>query len=435
MKIAYLLNTYPVPSTTFIRREIAALEALGVEVERHAVRRWGERLVEPRDVAEQARVHYLLSGKAWGLMVALARELALNPRGLLRSLTPWARLVRKANGGLVRHVAYLLEACHFRQRAAALGVDHVHAHFGTNATAVAMLSRLMGGPTYSFTAHGPDEFSDGPTLSFDMKIAHAAFVVAISDYCRAELARLSAPADHCKLRIVRCGLPVGEIAPVPHGTPMSRTFVCVGRLCPQKGQAFIAQAVAALNGDFPDIKVVLLGDGETRAAIEAAIRAHGVEDAVELRGWATNTEVMAAIRQSRALILPSFAEGLPIVLMEAMALRRPVISTFVAAIPELVRPGETGWLVPPGDAQALSRAMRACLEARPEDLDRMGDAARARVAHDHDTGRAALALKQLFWTHSLPPGPETNAVGCRSPHGKAARGQALGEPQPTIRFP
>lgn len=396
MKIAYLLNTYPVPSATFIRREIEALEALGIDVERHAIRRWPGRLVEPRDVAEQARVHYLLSGNAGRLLAALAAELVQNPLGLLRSLGPWARLVRAAKGQLVRHVAYLLEACRFHQRAAALGVDHVHAHFGTNATAVAMLSRLMGGPTYSFTAHGPDEFTGAPLQSFDLKIAHAAFVVAISDYCRAQLARLAAPDDSAKIKVVRCGLKLEDIEPPPVGAAQNRTFVCVGRLCPQKGQALIPQAVAALKADFPDIKVVLLGDGETRAKIEAAIRTHGVEAAVELRGWATNAEVMAAIRESRALMLPSFAEGLPIVLMEAMALRRPVISTFVAAIPELVRPVETGWLVPPGDADALCRAMRACLETPPDALDRMGDVARARVVRDHDVDLSALELERLF---------------------------------------
>jgi glycosyltransferase involved in cell wall biosynthesis len=401
VKIAYLLNTYPVPSTTFVRREIEALEALGVDVERHAVRRWRERLVEPRDVAEQARVYYLLSGKACRLMGALATELMRNPRGLARCLRPWAKLVRNANGGLVRHVAYLLEACHFRQHAASLGVDHVHAHFGTNATTVAMLSRLMGGPAYSFTAHGPDEFTDAPRLSFDLKIAHAAFVVAISEFSKAQLLRLGAPGDHGKIKVVRCGLRIEDI-PAAEDNPQNHTFVCVGRLCPQKGQTLIPPAVAALKATFPDIKVVLLGDGETRPQIEAAIRAHGVEDAVELRGWATNAEVTAAIRQSRALMLPSFAEGLPIVLMEAMALRRPVISTFVAAIPELVRPGQTGWLVPPGDAEALAQAMRACLEATPETLTRMGDDARARVLSDHDVHRSAIELERLFHDRDLP---------------------------------
>jgi glycosyltransferase involved in cell wall biosynthesis len=394
VKIAYLLNTYPVPSATFIRREIEALEALGVEIERHAVRRWPGQLVEPRDAAEQARVHYLLSGTPCRLMMALAAELLRNPAGFLRSLGPWAQLVRNSRGGLVRHVAYLLEACRFRQRTAALGVDHVHAHFGTNAAAVAMLSRLMGGPPYSFTSHGPDEFVDAEQQSFELKIRHAAFVVAISDYCRARLARLAAPDDAAKIRVVRCGLRIEDIG--PDRNPNNRTFVCVGRLCPQKGQSFIPQAVAALKDDFPEIKVVLLGDGETRPAIEAAIRAHGVADHVELRGWATNAEVMAAIRQSRSLILPSFAEGLPIVLMEAMALRRPVISTFVAAIPELVRPGETGWLFPAGDTEALAQAMRACLEASPDALERMGDAARARVLADHDVRRAARELERLF---------------------------------------
>jgi hypothetical protein len=181
MKIGYLLNSYPMTSTTFIRREIAALEAIGVAVRRFAIRRWGDELVDPTDRAEQARTRYLLSGRPAALVGAFIAELATNPAGIAGALRAWGHLVRNA-GGLVRHVAYLLEAAAMKRAALREGIRHVHAHFSTNPAAVAMLAHLMGGPSYSFTAHGPDEFLDPQSSSLALKIEKAAFVVAISHF-------------------------------------------------------------------------------------------------------------------------------------------------------------------------------------------------------------------------------------------------------------
>lgn len=385
-------------STTFIRREIEALEALGLEIRRFAIRAWPVGLVDPRDRAEAGRTEYLLTGNLAGLVGALLREIAGNPLGLLRSLPTWLRL-RRDTGGLVRPAAYWMQAALLRQRAAAEGIDHVHVHFATNATAVALLSRRMGGPGYSFTAHGPDEFADAPSLSFPPKIAGARFVVAISHHCRERLIALGRPADAARIHLARCGLALEEF-PGPDAATEARaadsqTFVCVGRLCPVKGQVLIPAAVAALTPRFPGLRVVLVGDGESRPAIEAAIRTHGVGDRVILRGWAPNAEVLALVRESRALLLPSHAEGLPVVIMEALALGRPVVSTRIAGIPELVD-GSCGWLVPPGDTAALAEALAAALRCPPAAWAAMGAAGRARVARHHDRRRLARILSRLF---------------------------------------
>lgn len=398
------MNSYPMTSTTFVRREIEALEELGLDIKRHAIRNWGEKLVDPLDIAEQGRTHYLLTGNVRGLLTALAKEFLFNPRGLIRSLGPWLELRRKAGSGLIRHIAYLMQAIYFRQRAKSEGVDHVHVHFATNATAVAMLSRLMGGPSYSFTAHGPDEFVDAQRLSFELKISHAAFVVAISHYCRAQLLHFSRIHDCDKIQIARCGLAIEEFEPAEDCARDNQTFICVGRLCPQKGQALIPKAVAALRADFPNLKVILIGDGESRAAVEAAIEEHGVREMVELRGWAANREVRKLIRESRALLLPSFAEGLPVVIMEALALGRPVISTDVAGIPELVDDG-CGWIVPAGSEDGLVAAMRAALECAPEELARKGAEGRSRVERQHDRRELAKVLYQRFRNQVGEGGP------------------------------
>ena len=393
MTIAYLLNTYPLTSTTFIRREMEALERGGLEVKRYALRGRGGDLVDPADIAEKPRTHYILEGNAAGLFFALLSEIFTNPAGLARALGPWFSLLRTARGGLVRHVAYLMEAVYFRRRAKADGISHVHVHFMTNAAAVAMLARIMGGPSYSATCHGPDELTDAPLLDFPAKIDHAAFIVAITHFCKSQLVRFSSIKAAEKIHIVHCALNMADFEASP--PPDNRTLVCVGRLCPQKGQAQIPAAVARLRAEFPDLNVLLIGDGESRAEVEAEIERCGVGDAVCVLGWKANAEVRALLKDGRALLLPSYAEGLPVVIMEAMALGRPVISTYIAGIPELLDE-ECGWIIPAGSEADLVEAMRAALDAPATTLTAKGAEGRARIERDHDVDAEAAKLRALF---------------------------------------
>lgn len=393
MTIAYLMNTYPLISTTFIRREIEALERSGRPVKRYALRGKSGELVDPADIAEQSRVHYVLDGNALGLVVAFLKEIFLNPGGLAKALGPWFALLRAARGGVVRHVAYLLEAVYFRQRAKQDGVAHVHVHFMTNAAAVAMLARIMGGPSYSVTCHGPDELTDAPLLDFPAKIDHAAFIVAITHFCKSQLVRFSSIQAAEKIHIVHCALEMGDFeASAP---PDNQTLVCVGRLCPQKGQAQIPAAAAALREEFPDLKVLLIGDGESRDAVESEIKRCGVEYSVQILGWKANPEVRKTVREARALMLPSYAEGLPVVIMEALALGRPVISTYIAGIPELLDEG-CGWIIPAGSEEALVDAMRSALSASQESLAAKGAEGRKRIERGHDVDAEAAKLARLF---------------------------------------
>ena len=395
MKIAYLLNSYPITSTTFIRREIAALEADGVEVVRYAARRWDGELVDPTDIAEQARTIYLLSGNLSALFRGVAVELLTNPLRLARAWLTTVRLWRNAHGGFARHVAYLLQGIYFKQQASRECISHVHAHFATNATSIALLSRLLGGPSYSFTSHGPDEFENSERLSFDIKMKHAVFIAAISNFCRVQLVRASTWDYWSKIEIVHCGLAIEEFPDASAANPHSEVFVNVARFNSQKGLLLIPAALALLRKDFPALKVVLIGDGEERARLEAEIARHRVADMLELRGWQSNAQVRRAIVESRALLLPSFAEGLPVVIMEAFALGRPVIATYIAGIPELVD-SDCGWLAPAGDVDALVAAMRAALDASPQRLADMGREARRRGVERHDVAKSARQLKGLF---------------------------------------
>jgi colanic acid/amylovoran biosynthesis glycosyltransferase len=395
MKIGYLMNSYPMTSTTFIRGEIEALESMNVEIKRYAVRRWGERLVDPRDIAEGDRTQYLLSGNMSSLIFVAFIELFTNVRGIIRTIGPWIHQIRHSDGNFVKHMAYLLEAIVLRRRAKRDGVRHLHVHFSTNSTAVAMLAKFLGGPSYSFTAHGPDEFSDFASGSLQMKIRHSEFVVAISHFCKVQLISASGMEFWDKVHIVRCGVEVEALAPSTQPFDGNEVLVCVGRLCLQKGQLLLPKAVAALRSEFPGLKLVLIGDGPIRHALEDSIRSHGVSDMFELRGWQPNAAVRETVRHARAFLLPSFAEGLPVVIMEALALGRPVISTYIAGIPELVD-SDCGWLVPSGSECDLLNAMREALRADSQRLEKLGLEGRRRVKDRHDQHKNARRLQELF---------------------------------------
>ena len=393
MRIGYLMNTYPVTSATFIRREIAALEGQGVSITRFAVRRWDQSLVDPLDQREAERCTYLLAPGARRLGVGALREALRNPRGMARAMAgAWALWRNAGRGARLRHIAYLLEAVELKSRAA--GLSHIHAHFSTNTAAVALLCARLGGPGYSFTAHGPDEFVDPGPSSLALKTREARAVVAITHYARIRLALAGGMAQWDKLHVIRCGVDPEALAPAPAPDPEA-PLLCIGRLCPQKAQTLLIEAFARIKDSHPAAKLVLIGDGETRGAVEDAIRAQGLEACIELRGWADNAAVAEALAQARALVLPSFAEGLPIVIMEALARGRPVISTYIAGIPELVGP-DCGWLVPAGDVEALAGTLRECLEASPKRRAAMGQAGRARVAQAHDLQANAAQLRALF---------------------------------------
>jgi glycosyltransferase involved in cell wall biosynthesis len=272
----------------------------------------------------------------------------------------------------------------------------VHAHFGTNPATVALLCRALGGPPWSFTVHGPEEFDRPEQLGLGEKIARAAFAVAVSDFGRSQLCRWSAPEAWERLHVVHCGLDDDFLAAPAAPVPEARRLVCVGRLAGQKGQPFLVEAAARLRSEGLRFEVELVGDGPVRAELEAQIRRRGVGEEVRLVGWADAAGVRGRLRAARAMVLPSLAEGLPVAVMEAFALGRPVISTRLAGIPELVRPGENGWLVTPARVDELVDAMREALTAPVERLEALGRAGRERVAREFRAATEAATLEGLF---------------------------------------
>lgn len=396
MRVAYLVNRYPKVSHSFIRREILALEALGTAVVRVASRGWDEAVVDPADQAERGRTHYLLRRGAGALLAASLRVFLAAPGRFLGAAWRAVRMARMSPRPLPVHLAYLAQACALRELAQREQVGHVHAHFGTNSAEVALLCAELGGPSFSFTVHGPEEFDMPAGLHLGEKVSKASFVAAVSSFGRSQLFRWIPHAQWAKVQVVRCGVDDGFLQPAAVFAPQSRTVVCVGRLCEQKGQLLLLAAAREMARRGIDFELVLAGDGEMRAECERLIAAYGLREQVRITGWVTGAQVRELLLQSRGLILPSFAEGLPVVIMEALALARPVVTTQIAGIPELVRHGREGWLVPAGDCALLVQAWTELLAADAAQLEALGRSGRERVAQRHSAERGARKLLHLF---------------------------------------
>ncbi len=404
MKLAYLTTNYPSVSHTFIRRELSELERQLGRVERFAIRATPYAIVDDDDRTEDAQTFRVLSQPLARWLRALARSVPRQPLALGRGLAKSLKLARGSQRGLTRHLAYFAEALllldEMRQRA----VDHVHVHFGTNPTAVAQIMRAMGGPSYSFTVHGPDEFDAPVGLSLASKAADAAFVVAVSHYGSAQLRRWLEPAHWDKIRVVHCAVGDEMFERARPIDPGSRVLVSVGRLHPQKGQLLLLEAFAEAVERGADAQLVLVGDGELRPQLEALIAQRGLQERVRITGWLDGEHVQAELLAARALVLPSFAEGLPTVIMEAFALGRPVLSTYVAGIPELVQPGESGWLVPAGSTEALVTAILELMQTPLAELERRAARGRDAVRQLHYTPTETAKLSAHFSRASLTPG-------------------------------
>ncbi len=393
-RLAYLTTAYPYVSHTFIRREIIGLELLGYRIDRIAIRA-GETVIDPDDVTEDEKtLHLLGQSKGWLLKHAL-RGAILARVSLLRALAAAWRLNGASERGLVRHLAYVIEALCLLAYLRRQRIEHVHVHFGTNAAAVAMLVKLMGGPSYSMTIHGPDEFDAPIGLSMGWKVRESLFTVAITHFCDAQLRRWVGAADWGKLHVVGCT--VGEewleaARPVDED---AKDIVCVGRLSEQKAQLVLVDALAeAVAGGFSG-RLVLVGDGPLRGEIEGRIRELDLAARVHITGWADASLVRQCLLDARILVLSSFAEGLPVVIMEAMALQRPTVCTSIMGIPELVIPGENGWLAVTGDATALAEAILEADRTPLERLREMGRASQERIRAEHCSGEISK-LDRLF---------------------------------------
>jgi glycosyltransferase involved in cell wall biosynthesis len=366
------------------------MERLGFNVQRIALRGWTESLPDAEDRVEQLKTQYVLKAGIWGLIAPFLLALLRSPIKMYCALCLAIRLSRETDGRIAYHIICVAEAARVLAWISRFDAIHLHAHFGTNSAEIAMQTRVLGGPPFSFTVHGPEEFF--APLGLNHKVAKSAFVVAISSFGRSQLYLRTPSSSWPKVRVVHCGLENSFHTDVSHTPVPGGRLVCVGRLCEAKGQLLLVQTIAELKRRGVEVDLILAGDGDLRPEIEGLIKELRLENRVRVTGWISSAQVRQEILDARALVLPSFAEGLPVVIMEALALGRPVITTYISGIPELVERGSNGWLVPAGSIAELTSAIEDCLTRSSDEIERMGKAGRQIVLARHSIDVEASKL-------------------------------------------
>ncbi|WP_147114283.1 glycosyltransferase family 4 protein [Tateyamaria sp. syn59] len=394
-RVAYLTSLFPAASHTFILREVTALRELGFEIVTASVRRpAATHLIGPEEHAAHDSTFYIIeAGKNPVRMLQALGSALATPARFFKALGVAARTAPPGMKGALKQIAYFLEGLVLSRHLRSQGVQHLHVHFADPPANVAMLTSALSGIPFSYTLHGPAEIYEPHTWSLREKTAQASFVACISHFCRSQAMYFSDPAHWDKLHIIHCGV-IPERYEAAQTTETTGTnLVFVGRLTPIKGLRVLMDAFAAAHATRPDLTLTLVGDGDDRAHLEAMAAPLG--DAVRFLGFQSQQGVADALAAADALVLPSFAEGLPVVLMEALAAGKPVICTQLAGVGELVEDGVSGFIVPASDAKALT----ARIHDMADDADRradMGARGREKVRAEFDVRHEAARIGALF---------------------------------------
>ncbi|MGL4236946.1 glycosyltransferase [Tabrizicola sp.] len=395
--IAYLTGDYPKVSHTFILREVQALRANGLQVLTCSIRK--PPATEFKGIEEQRardETFYVIEAarNPLRLLKAHGRAFARSPKTWFSTLALAVRMRSPGLKALLWQLFYFLEAGVLADHLRANNVRHLHNHFGNSSCSVAVLAAQLAGIPFSFTEHGPAIFFEVDRWALNEKIARARFVVAITHFCRSQLMLFSAPEHWGKITIVHCGVDLSAYSRKPPGD-FGKRVAFVGRLDPVKGALLLIEAMAEVLKAHPDATLTLAGDGPARAGAEARAAELGISGAVRFAGFMTQGQVAELLASSDMLVLPSFAEGLPVVYMEALASRIPVVASRVAGVQELVEDGVTGYAIPPGDVATLTDRMIRLMDD-PHLAALMGDAGHRAVEAGFDITREGTWLAEIF---------------------------------------
>jgi colanic acid/amylovoran biosynthesis glycosyltransferase len=406
-RVAYLISRYPAVSHAFVQREVLALRDAGVEVHTFSLRRAEDGdVLSPVDEAEREAT-YAIQPVKWGrLAAAHVRALVSRPAAYGRTLAYAFGLGSGARGRLWQ-LFYFAEAVMVWAEMRRRGLRHVHVHFANAGADVAMLTAAFGGGDWrwSLTLHGPAEFFEVKGNRLAEKLGSAAFVACASDWARSQAMSI-APADAWRrFAVVRGGVDA-EVwrRSGADGSGERIEILNVGRLAPVKGQALLIEGIARLRGNGVDVHCRIVGDGPERPTLERRIAALGLQDSVELTGAVGQDRIRELYEQADVFCLPSFREGLPFVLIEALSMELALVATRIMGIPELVTDGESGLLVTPGRADQLADAL-AELARDPKRRRHLGAAGRAVVQRDYALSRLASEMAALFATGRPPTRP------------------------------
>lgn len=397
MRIAYFASLYPYASDTYVRNEIESLRLQGFDVTTFAIRRPPESwIVDPKIQAEANRTQYVLSGAGLRIFMAVLLTAFTRPIRLVQALCLVWRTHSPGAWNRMRQVSYVGEGALLARLLIRSRIEHLHNHVSENSATVAMLASHISGVPYSTTVHGPGIFYHPRAWGLAAKVQRSAFTVCITEFCRSQCMIFTEPKYWSRLVVVHCGLLDEFLLTPPIAIPDSKKLVCIGRLCPEKGQVLLLEAVRKLVEQGIDIEVTMIGDGPLRADLEAKVAQWDLSQNMRFLGWQSTEQVRACLQASRGLLLPSFAEGLPIVIMESLAMGRPVITTWIAGIPELVEHGISGWLIPAGSLDAVVDAIRQALSTPVDELFEMGCRGREKVLSEHNATIEATKLAHLF---------------------------------------
>ncbi|HEX8053493.1 MAG TPA: glycosyltransferase family 4 protein [Thermoleophilaceae bacterium] len=400
MRLAYVCSRYPSISHVFILREVLALRRAGVEIDPFTIRRDGEHeLLTEVDREEDRRTHVIVPAPPLALVAAHARALLRSPSRYLATFGLALRLRGPGARSLLWQVFYFGEAGLMWRECQRRGIRHIHAHHANVGSDVALLASSLGGPgwSWSFTMHGSTEFFDVREHRLPQKVEHASFVVCVSRHGRSQLMAFVGPEHWDKLHVVHCGVDVDWFAAVDRGgRDGSPEILTVGRTVPVKGQALLVESLAELHRRGLAARLTIVGDGPQLPGLRSLAERRGVAEHVDFVGPVGQDRLRAFYERADVFALPSFAEGLPIVLMEAMATGLPVVASRITGIPELVEEGVSGVLVVPGDGADLTGALERLLREPAERRAEMGAAGRAKVLAEFDVERTARELLAVY---------------------------------------
>jgi colanic acid/amylovoran biosynthesis glycosyltransferase len=395
MKIAYLLSEYPTLGHTYLLREVRCLRELGWDLQTISIRRPGPR-PSPLSAAEQEEANstwYILGSGPMAFVRAHLITLATRPGRYLRGfLTAW-KIGRFHPHNTARAMAYFMEAVLAGDRLRRAGIEHVHSVYTT--TVALILSKVFD-IRLSMTIHGPSEFFDPEGFRIREKVAAAELVTGISYFCRSQIVLWSSPSDWHKIEVVPLGI---DISGWPPGTfrerPVPFELISVGRLTDVKGYPLLLEAVAHLVAEGRDVRLRLVGDGPDSRQLQQRAQQLGIAERVLFEGWKNQEELRQLYAGSDLCVLSSFSEGVPVVLMEAMATGVPCVAPRITGVPELIRDGVEGLLVTPANVDDLAAAIASLID-NPELRRQMATRSRERIADQYELRKNVLRLSNLF---------------------------------------
>jgi colanic acid/amylovoran biosynthesis glycosyltransferase len=409
MRIAYLCSEYPGVSHTFVLREVTALRRLGMTIETFSIRRAKRLLARADRLAFQST--FAIVPPRWPSLIAAHLRLALGaPRGYGAGLALMWRVATPGQRGRLWQLFYFVEAVVLWNECRRRDLRHVHVHIANAAADVALMAVHIGTTvepqrpwSWSFTMHGPTEFFDVDGSHLVEKLQSARFVVCISDFARSQLMVFCSPEMWGKLHVIHIGIPIEQFTDHRPGVSHREdpTILLIGRQVPEKGQGVLLEAVALLAERGLEVQVTLAGDGAARPDFERLAERLGIASNVSFPGAVGQDDICTLYADATVFCLPSFAEGVPGVLMEAMAMETPVVSTRIAGISELIDDGRSGLLVAPGRADHLADALERLLRDSPL-RQAMGAAGREKVIREFNTESSAEQLYALFLSQLAP---------------------------------